>query len=198
MRSARIVALAVSTLVVALGAAALALLANRGATAKEQDLPKLYPVPEYEFTSASGEPFTTSQLDGNVWVVDMIFTSCAGLCPRMTTSMAGLAEQYAPEDGIRFVSVSVDPEVDTPQRLTEYGKQYGADFDEWIFLTGPMEEINALANDGLKLGGGELPAFHSDRFVLVDKEGVIRGYFHGTDDEDVAKLKKAIDRLLAE
>ena len=99
---------------------------------------------------------------------------------------------------MHFASFTVDPDTDTPKVLTEYGKRYHQDPAQWTFLTGPIDKIQDLAKNGFKLGSGDTPLIHSEHFVLVDRKGRIRGYFIGTQPEEVLKLKAAIERLLKE
>ncbi len=160
-------------------------------------LPVLYAVPEFSLQDESGAVFTKAETAGKIWVIDFFFTSCPGPCPIMSAAFANLAAGL-PRADVHFVSVTVDPGTDTPERLRAYGERYGADFSRWHFLTGPIEAINTLAEDGFKLGSAEQPIFHSTRFVLVDRAGWIRAYYTGIEPEDVAKLKKDIEGLLKE
>jgi protein SCO1/2 len=160
------------------------------------DLPPLYPVPAFTLTDARGEAVSLDSLRGKVWVAMFFFTSCAGPCPVMVRHMADLAADISSALPVRFVSITVDPETDTPERLKTYGEGVGADFGRWHFLTGPMDTIAPLAHEGFKLGSVDEPVFHSDRFVLVDGAGSIRGYFTGTDPEAMLRLRGAIDTLL--
>lgn len=162
------------------------------------DLPPLYPVPDFALTDARGETMTLDSLKGKVWVAMFFFTSCAGPCPVMVRSMGDLARDVSGAQPVRFVSITVDPETDTPERLKAYGEAAGADFNRWHFLTGPMADIERLSHEGFKLGSVDEPIFHSDRFVLVDAAGSIRGYFTGTEAEAIARLKGAIQTLLKE
>lgn len=171
--------------------------AAQAALVDAADLPVLYPAPEISLTDNHGKPWTSAAMAGKIWIVDFFFTSCAGPCPIMTAQMASVSQDTLTED-LHFVSVSVDPETDTPERLTEFGEKYGADFGRWHFLTGDITHIADLAYNGFKLGHKDDPIFHSERFVLVDREGNIRGYYTGTDREDVMKLRTHLEALLRE
>lgn len=156
-------------------------------------LPVLGEVPAFSLTERSGRVLTRADLDGAPWVADFIFTRCTGMCPALSTRMAEIRRR-AGEAGIkaRFVSFSVDPVHDTPAVLQEYARRFGADGADWLFLTGDRDALHALIGRGFRLSvaerspeaaaadGGEL-IVHSDRFVLVDGSGQIRGYYHGTD-----------------
>ncbi len=166
--------------------------------------PTLYPAgvlgqaPQFELTERSGAAVSTASLAGHVWVVDFIFTHCAGPCPMMSTRMAALQRAVEDLPEVRLVSISVDPERDTPQKLAEYADRYRADPDKWLFLTGDFDVIKRTAVDGFKLGSLDDPVIHSDRFVLVDASGAIRGYFDSTEPGVIDALDDAIRTVLAE
>lgn len=166
--------------------------------AQEEALPELYPAPEITLTDARGESFSSDTLAGKVWVVDLFFTSCATMCPIMTDNLTKVMAPFADNPDVHFVSISVDPETDTPERMTEYAGMYEADLDRWHFLTGPVETVGELSVKGLKLGSMDDPTQHSDRYVLVDRHGMIRAYYRGTEAESVADLTRDIERLLKE
>ena len=147
--------------------------------------------PSFRLTDQEGRPFDSGVLHGRVWIADFIFTSCAGSCPAMSAKTAGLQRRLPPE--VLLVSISVDPKRDTPQVLTEYARRYGAQSGRWFFLTGPEEEIRRTSQQGFHLGvaeGGspEEPVIHSIRFVLVDREGAIRGYYDSTEPARLEQL----------
>jgi protein SCO1/2 len=159
-------------------------------------------LPDFTLVSQDGDPFGSDDLRGDVWVANFIFTSCPSVCPSLTRAMKSLQDRYEQNDiPVRLVSITVDPEVDTPQRLREYALEYGADLDRWTFLTGDESAIRALIVEGFQLGVGEpteLPGggtalppagevslyeiSHSQRFVLVDGGGGIRGYYETSED----------------
>lgn len=151
-----------------------------GCTKKEAVI-KYGPAPEFTLTERSNRKVTRQDLAGKVWVADFIFTKCAGACPVMSSHMRKLQDKLF--EDIRLVSFSVDPYNDTPEVLTEYANRYGADPDRWLFLTGDPETVQKLSVGGFKLaldptsGTEKEPITHSSRFVLVDREGNIRGYY---------------------
>ena len=159
------------------------------------ELPIFSTLPDFSLTSDKNAPLGKEDLLGKVWVADFIFTSCAGPCPQMTRSMAGLAERLALYPEVQFVSVSVDPETDTPEVLTAYGEKFGADPSRWHFLTGELPAIQTLAVEGFMIGSVDDPVIHSTKFCLVDKAGQIRGYFTGTDEIELDALVAAIHQL---
>jgi len=163
-----------------------------------ESLPVLGTVPPFTLTNQAEKTITLSHFEGTVWVADFFFTSCAGPCPEMTKQMKRLADRTQGGERVRFVSITVDPETDSPERLKAYGEQYGADFDRWHFLTGPRDSIETLAVEGFMVGSVENPEIHSTRFILVDGEGRIRGYYHGLEEETIPVLQRDIGLLLKE
>ena len=153
-------------------------------------------VPYFELIDQNAMTISLADLNNKVWVIDFIFTTCAGPCPRMTEIMASIHNKLKAEDGVRFVSITVNPEYDSPQILKEYGNMYNANHEKWHFLTGKREAIHSLLVDGFHIGDKEDIVFHSTQFVLVDQNGTIIGYYSSTDREDIEKLEKDILQLL--
>ena len=163
-------------------------------------------VPEFSLTDRSGRTITRADLEGSWWVADFVFTRCTGICPLLTARMADLAQRLP---DVRLVSFSVDPGFDTPQVLARYAETAVPDGapGRWLFLTGPRQELHALIGEGFKLAvsdtaplhaaDGELVT-HSDRLVLVDPEGYIRGYYHGTDEDAALRVAEELARLRGE
>lgn len=164
------------------------------------ELSKLYPVPEFSLTDQTGQAVTLADLKGRVWVADFIFTNCGGTCPVMTDKMRKLQDTLPAE--VRMVSFSVDPERDTPNALAAYAAEHGAARDRWLFLTGDKQALYDICVKGFKLpldeqGGSAIePVAHSTRFVLIDKQGEIRGYYSGTEDPDLLRLSADAKTLL--
>jgi cytochrome oxidase Cu insertion factor (SCO1/SenC/PrrC family) len=146
-------------------------------------------------------PFGRQDLLGKVWIADFIFTRCAGPCPILSTRLAALAQELPPSIGL--LTVAVDSEGDTPERLRAYAKRYGAQAGRWVFLRGTHSETYNLLYAGFRLPLSVNPsapeeerAVHSTRFVLVDKNGGIFGYYDGLSDSDNAALARDARRLL--
>jgi protein SCO1/2 len=181
-----------------------ALMAVRGWRGRVEPPPILGEVPGFELVDQGGAAVGREELLGAPWVADLVFTRCALACPRMSAAMARLNRRL-PREGVRLVSVSIDPEHDTPEVLAGYAERYGAS-ERWRFLTGETEEVRALALEGFKLGVAEvegeadpgLALVHSDRFVLVDAVGRIRGYYDPFDPESVARLERDLAALADE
>ena len=156
--------------------------------AGEEALPVLAEVPDFSFVERSGKPAGRKDLLGRIWVADFIFTSCAGACPAMTMRMAAVHAALRDVPGATCVSFSVDPDRDTLEALRSYADRYSATADRWWFLRGPQAEVVRLQHDGFKMGHSEDPFIHSQRFVLVDARGRIRGWYDGTEEAPVARL----------
>ena len=156
-------------------------------------LPTLGVVPAFSLTERAGTALTQDDLRGKVWVADFIFTRCPDVCPVLTSRMRDLQKTLdAKRADVTLVSISVDPGYDTPEVLRAYATAHGAG-PGWHFVTGPRDAIARLLRDGFHVafaddGPATGPITHSDRFVLVDAELRIRGYYHGSDPEDLARL----------
>ncbi|MBT5721004.1 MAG: SCO family protein [Candidatus Marinimicrobia bacterium] len=163
-----------------------------------KDLPVIGTIPEFSFTDSKGNEINRQDLDGKVWVADFIFTTCTMACPVLTGNMNIVHKEFKNNDNVRIVSISVYPEYDTPEVLSEYASRYDANTDRWHFLTGPEQSVKDIILNGFKIGDYEDIIFHSEKFALVDKKGQIRGYYSGMITEEMTKLKKDINILLEE
>jgi protein SCO1/2 len=189
---------------------ALAMLAIPVATmvarAKRASLPSYGPVPTFSLVDQEGAKFDRAQLAGKVWVADFVFTSCSLACPRLTEEMAKLQKLVAGNaDKVQLISISVDPERDTPERLKAYATGFRADPRVWKFLTGPAKQIEDAVVNGFKQGlskdldPSEQDGFailHGTRFVLVDQTGQIRGFYDAQEPADMARLRSHLLGLI--
>lgn len=179
-----------------------------GRLGRGDELPDFGEVADFRLIDSDGAPVARADLLGQVWVANFIFTSCPSFCPRLSGQMALVQRRLDSVDGIRLVSFSVDPVTDTPQVLREYGERWGAVPGRWLFVTGERREMYEMVRDGFKLAveerspeeaaDGQGIILHSDRFVLVDSRGRIRGYYTGTDDDSVTELVAATLQLARE
>lgn len=167
-------------------------------------LPRLGIVPDFSLTERTGEKVPLSDLKGKVWIADFIFTNCGGSCPIMTSTMASFQEQLKDAANILLVSFTVDPDRDTPEVLKEYAELYKASPSRWLFLTGEKEKIVYLTREGFHLSIATdsvsiaEPIIHSTMFVLVDRQGVIRGYYDSTDERGLVRIIADARALAAE
>ena len=170
-------------------------------------LPVYAQVGELSLTNQNNETVTLDNLRGSVWIADVIFTRCPLQCIRMTKRMREVQEAL-PGDSPKFISVTADPEFDTPTVLKKYSQKYGADEARWIFLTGLRSEINRFVVVSLKLVAyekkpeeREVPAdlfLHSTKFVLIDRQGRIRGWFDGDNPASKPEILRAVKTVLKE
>jgi protein SCO1/2 len=221
------VALLVSALAVAAGAGAWLWRAGEPRTEQQADLEALDVygrVPDFSLVERSGRSVALADLRGKVWVANFIYTECTETCPTQSLQLSSLQAEFAKEPELRLVSITVDPEHDTPQVLARYAEDYRADPEPWLFLTGSKRVIYALAKEGFKLGvvdpseprgassflrllgpraayathGSRGLVMHSSRLVVVDRQARVRAY-HGIDDPgSLARLRENLRALLAE
>jgi cytochrome oxidase Cu insertion factor (SCO1/SenC/PrrC family) len=150
-------------------------------------LPVIGPVADFTLTNQDGQVVTLAGLRGHVWVGDIIFTRCPGPCIRMTRQMKSLQDALPPGNDVKLVTLTTDPEYDTPAILKKYADHAGADASRWTFLTGTKKEIGGLAVNSLKLAAVEIKPedraspddlfVHSTMFVLMDKQARLRGVY---------------------
>jgi len=160
-------------------------------------------VSEFELYSQEGDTISLKDLDGKIYVADFFFTTCANICPKMTTQMKGLHDFYLYDEDVMFVSHTVYPEIDSVSVLKSYAEKYEVSSEKWLMLTGAKEQIYSLARKSyfavLTEGdGGERDFIHTENFVLIDKEQRIRGYYDGTLNNDMTRLKSDIEILRLE
>lgn len=153
------------------------------------------PIGEFELVTQQGEAFDSSQLDGQVWVASFFFSSCPGACLKMNNTIARLQSELG-ESGVRFVSISVDPEYDTPEELAKYARHYGADPERWVFLTGPEEELRRVAMEEFLVAFGR--GTHSEKFFVVGPDQKIAGTFRSTEDSQIVLLKRKLAEIAKE
>lgn len=166
-------------------------------------LERHWQIPDFSLTERSGRTVSLGDLRGKVWVADFFYTTCPGPCPMLTSRLSEVHQQTRGEPDVRLVSISTDPAKDTPEILAQYAQRFHAD-DHWLFLTGEKAAIYELANKGFKVsvtdqGGTEAePITHSTKLILVDKNGIVRGFYDGTAPEDTKRLVTDIERLREE
>lgn len=169
-----------------LGLAYLLSIAQYGKT-RHQPLPVIGQIADFTLTNQENQVTTLANLSNHVWVADIIFTRCAGSCPVMSTEMKSLQAALPSDSQARLVTLTTDPDYDSPAILKRYGERYGADFNRWMFLTGTKKALAGLAAGSLKLGSTPVAAqdqkspvdlfVHSTIFVVVDRQARLRGIF---------------------
>jgi protein SCO1/2 len=152
------------------------------------DLPSLGAVSDFTLTDQTGASFASdAALTGRVWVANFMFTNCPGPCPRMSSQMHEVQTALAGQD-VKLISMTVDPDRDTPDKLAKYAAFYSATPGVWYFLTGPRETLNHLGKDVFKLNSVDGSLDHSTRFVLVDRKLQIRGYYLTSEPDAIQRV----------
>jgi protein SCO1 len=158
-------------------------------------LPKYGKVPVFTMTDSKGRNFDTSALAGKVWIADFIYTNCPAECPRMSSQMHKIERQLKDQKDVVLVSISVDPERDSPPVLEEFARRYGGASNQWVFLTGSPATVHLIAYQTFHVGDVLGKIEHSTKFVVVDKRGDIRGYYSSFDQDDLSKMVKDVAAL---
>lgn len=179
-----------------------------------RDLPKKLPilgnpghrVSDFAFTNQDGKTVTLANVDGKIRVVNYFFTTCKGICPRMNENMTKVYQAYRGNNDILILSHTVDPKKDTVGAMKAYSMHFDADPNQWMFLTGDKKALYEMARDEYLVTAVDDTAtadinsdfIHSERFILVDKGGRIRGQYDGLNAGEVNQLIGDIKELLKE
>ena len=161
-------------------------------------------ISNFSFTNQLGQTVIADSLKNKILIVDFFFTRCPNPCPTLTANMKKMQDAYRKNDTlIHFISFSVDPSRDTVEALKRYADKYGVKHNNWWFLTGEKKTIYDLAFNEFKAGvvdGGEVDTafLHTNKFYLLDKNRIIRGWYDGTDSAALSKLARDISLLILE
>ena len=159
-------------------------------------------VRDWTFLNSDSVEVTNKDLSDVVYVSDFFFRSCPTICPKVAREMKRVYKAYEDNDQVKFVSFTLDPKRDTPQKLKEYAANLQVDTDKWWFLHGDKDKIYDLTSDYMQIGYEDEDApggfDHSGFLVLADKSGHIRSFSLGTDPEETPKMINAIKTLLKE
>jgi protein SCO1 len=151
------------------------------------------PIEHFTLTERSGQTFDSESLEGKVWVANFFFSSCPASCRKQNTRMADLQKELGPQ-GVRFVSITCDPETDTPETLAGYARSFNAHPEHWKFLTGDLTYISYIGQEVFNVS--VMPKGHTEKFILVDQNGNVRGYYGWDDPLEIDQMKKTIRGLL--
>ena len=177
---------------------------------KKAEMMTIGKAPKFSFTDQHGNIISNATFKDKVYVLDFIFTTCPSICPIMTKNMVTVQNAFNNKP-IGIVSITINPENDTPEVLKAYAEEYGVTNPDWHFLTGDKETIYKLANEGFNLYAGQGDQFeggfeHSGMFALIDKDGniVCRKdnfgnpivYYDGIEPEGIEMLISDIQQLL--
>lgn len=150
-------------------------------------LPVLRMVGVFDGIDHYGKPLTSESLRGKLWLGSFFFARCESICPALNTVQSALQRDFS--DRLLFVSITTDPDNDTPEVMHAYADQFGAKDNVWWFVNMPHSKMLDLASNGLGLISPTSPEMHSTRFVLVDSAMQVRGYYDSADTADISKLR---------
>lgn len=165
-------------------------------------------VPNFELTDQYGRQFSSEKMKGNVTVTSFFFTRCGTVCPKISSELTRVQGVFKDKNNVLLMSMSIDPKHDSVSVLNDYANKYEAVKDKWFFLTGDKKEIYDLAIKGFKLPVSDASEYnpeikdiddtfiHSEKVLLIDKAGFIRGIYDGTNKEEVDRLIVEISVLL--
>lgn len=171
---------------------------------QEEELFKNHKVPKFVFTNQFGKEVSHRDYEGHYYITDFFFSTCPSICPIMTSQMSrlqALLEKEGMLGDVMLLSHTVDPENDTPEALKAYGEGVNANFEYWNFVTGSQEELYDQARNGYFMTALESDTaaggfFHSDNFVLIDREFKIKGIYDGTSTASVDELFEQLKKYI--
>ena len=162
-------------------------------------------IPSFQLIDQNSDTVSQAIVKDKIYVASFFFTRCGTICPRISSQLTRVQDIFRNNPNLIFLSHTVDPEHDRPAQLKAYAEKYEAIPGKWYFLTGSKAEIYELAmhgyylptvDAGVKEGKPDETFIHSEKLVLVDKEGIVRGFYDGTDKQDVDRLVLEIRVLL--
>ena len=161
-------------------------------------------IPSFSFTNQEGEEVTNKTFEGKIYITDFFFTICPGICTKLTANMGTLRDAYQEDPDIMLLSHTVMPWNDTVDKLAEYAQEHNVSLPKWNLVTGDKDAIYDIARNGYFADEDfiktqkEEDFIHTENFILVDKEGYIRGVYNGTLAFDVKRLMRHIAILKQE
>jgi len=160
-------------------------------------------IPSFTFSNQYDKEVSSELYTGKIYIADFFFTTCPGICPIMTSELTRVQQELQGlVEEVLILSHTVDPESDTTAALLAYGKMKGADFSTWNFVTGTKRKLYDMAESYLVVAnhnpGEEMEFVHSDKLVLIDKEGRIRGLYSGIETREVDQLIRDVKILIKE
>ncbi|MFN7942831.1 MAG: SCO family protein [Thermoanaerobaculia bacterium] len=164
--------------------------------------PVLSTLPEFALVERSGRSVGRADFAGSIWIVDFVYTRCPSTCPMLTERLKKVRQALGPSAPVRFASISVDPEFDTPAVLDAYAGKHGIVGEDWWFLTGERAAVGDLVRRGFlapleaaPAGSASDPILHSTRFVLLDPQARVRGAYPALEPDGIARLTRDLAAL---
>ncbi|MCK0156780.1 SCO family protein [Cellulophaga sp. F20128] len=173
-------------------------------TADDQALANFHKIPGFKLLSQNGAIISDKTFEDKIYVTDFFFTTCPGICPKMTSNMAVLQEAFKADDTVLLLSHSVTPEIDSVAVLKKYAEEKGVDASKWYLATGDRSEIYSLGRESyfVEEDLGEIKTeddfLHTENFVLIDKNKHIRGIYNGLNKAAIQQLITDIKTLQKE
>ena len=162
-----------------------------------EELPVLRAVSSMSFDDVEGKRWSEEALKGKVSVINFFFASCKNVCPAMNKRLRDRTKEFLNDTRFQILSVTVDPENDTPESLKEYAEHLGSN-PHWYFLRGPVKNVEKFLVTGLGIGSPEDVTLHTTRLTLVDSKGQVRAYVSSSDSDEMDELAPRISSLLSE
>ncbi len=160
-------------------------------------------IPPFEFMGHTGKKVSEKDFENTVFVADFFFTHCPGICPKMSSQLKRVQYEFRDDPTVKILSHTVDPARDSIETLANYAEAYEVDSTKWLLVTGEKTDLYRQARKGYRVtategDGGEDDFVHTEKFVLVDRNRVVRGYYDGTDSLSVNRLMEGIKILQLE
>ena len=164
---------------------------------------KYHKIADFTLINQNGKSITQDDYKDKIYVADFFFTTCQTICPIMTSNMADVQKALLDDDEVLLLSHTVTPEIDTPEQLKRYALEKGVNDEKWNLVTGDKKQIYELARKSYLAvkdqgDGGTYDMIHTENFMLIDKKKQIRGYYDGTNSEDIERLLNDIKILKQE
>lgn len=169
---------------------------------KDKAFESIHRIGSFSFTNQNGDTITNKDLQGKIYIADFFFTVCPSICPKMTSNLIKIQNEFRNNPTVRIVSHTVMPWVDSVSVLKQYAESYGIQSEKWHLLTGLKEEIYSLARDSYfaeKELGPDKDSYeflHTENVLLIDESGRIRGVYNGTLPLEMTRLSMDIKTLI--
>lgn len=165
-----------------------------------QHVKKYHTIADFALTNQNGKLVTQKNYENKIYIADFFFTTCPTICPIMTKNMAGIQDKILNDEDVMLLSHSVTPDIDSVPQLKKYALEKGVKDNKWNLVTGDKQQIYELARKSYMAvktdgDGGPYDMIHTENFILVDKERRIRGFYDGTDSEEMKKLLSDLEIL---
>lgn len=173
-----------------------------------QDVNEDHHISDFSFVNQLGDTISRSDVSGKIYVTDFFFTTCAGICPKMTTQLKRVHQEFMDDPNFMILSHTVNPSIDTVETMYAYAERFEANHEKWWFLTGAKQDLYIMARKSYLVvpdkadpdfeHGGESDFLHTENFALIDPDGRIRGMYDGTNPAEVDELIRDVYDLKKE